>query len=88
MNQQGVDASAKVPSGILGANINWVGSHQQCNNIKNLSVAPIIESKYCRFEFDLQGLTVWVNDWNIIYRCGKRQGPKYAFYLFELKKIY
>ena len=41
---------AKMPPGILNANINWLGNWQLCNSVFNNKTTPPIKAKYCRAE--------------------------------------
>jgi hypothetical protein len=36
-----------------GGNINWLGSHKQCNNIENTDFEPEIRGRYCRARITL-----------------------------------
>lgn len=42
-----LDATSKPPTGIMNANINWVGSYKQCNKVLNEQVTPAIKGRYC-----------------------------------------
>jgi hypothetical protein len=49
-----IDALAKIPSGLIQANINWIGDYKGCNDIihhfnstQNYSI-PSLNGKYCR----------------------------------------
>ena len=60
------DATAKIPSGLLNANINWLGNYKQCNSIEHdlniTGVAPI-KGRHCRtfIGFPIQQLAVLEN---------------------------
>ncbi|CAF1018529.1 unnamed protein product [Brachionus calyciflorus] len=42
------DSLAKFPSGVLDANINWVGSFKLCTTVYNDTIEPPLRGKYCR----------------------------------------
>jgi hypothetical protein len=42
-----LDATSKIPSGLMNANINWVGSYKQCNGVFNNRTSPNIKGRYC-----------------------------------------
>jgi len=42
------DSIAKLPPGVLSANINWVGNYRECTRISSNITRPIIKGKYCR----------------------------------------
>jgi hypothetical protein len=42
-----LDATSKPPTGIMNANINWVGSYKQCNKVLNNKVNPHVKGRYC-----------------------------------------
>ncbi len=44
-----LDATAKIPAGLLNANINWLGSYKLCNDVKHVidnNTEPIT-GRYC-----------------------------------------
>jgi len=42
-----LDATSKIPTGLMNANINWVGSYKECNRVLNSRVKPNIKGRYC-----------------------------------------
>ena len=42
-----LDATSKIPAGLMKANINWVGSYKQCNAVFNNKTEPNIRGRYC-----------------------------------------
>ncbi|CAF0755779.1 unnamed protein product [Brachionus calyciflorus] len=42
------DSMAKLPPGVLDANINWVGSFKLCTTVYNDTIVPPMKGKYCR----------------------------------------
>lgn len=42
------DSMAKLPPGVLEANINWVGSFKLCTEVFNDTLKPPMKGKYCR----------------------------------------
>jgi len=45
-----LDSTAKIPPGLLNANINWLGNYKECNSIyfDNYTTVPAIQGRYCR----------------------------------------
>ena len=39
---------AKLPSGVLNVNINWLGNWKLCNSVLNNNSTPPMKAKYCR----------------------------------------
>jgi hypothetical protein len=61
-----LDATAKIPSGISYANINWLGNYKLCKSVykENIKIGPLkldpLKGKYCRVvvKFPLQEIAV------------------------------
>lgn len=41
------DSTAKIPSGLMSANINWQGNYKMCNRVSNQNAEPPLTGRYC-----------------------------------------
>lgn len=67
-----LDSTAKIPPGLLNANINWVGNYKECTgvfhdfNMTDKQIPPV-EGKYCRASIGFPISELAVRKYNFKY---------------------